>query len=61
MAKTAGGTDGMHMKPDRHPFSGNGKTPKPKMGRSAAAHPTAAGVAKAGESANAAMKGGIRK
>lgn len=42
---------------DKHPFQGNGKTPMPKMGKSAAAHKTAAGVVKAGGSANAAMKG----
>ena len=47
----------MHLDSGKHPFQGNGKTPKPKVGRGAGAHPTAAGVVKAGGSANAAMKG----
>jgi hypothetical protein len=42
---------------DRHPFQGNGKTPAPKLGKSAAAHPTAAGSVGKFKSANAAMKG----
>lgn len=50
------GKNPMHTS-DKHPFQGNGKTPTPKLGKSAAAHKTAGGVVKAGGSANAAMKG----
>lgn len=46
----------MHIS-DKHPFQGNGKTPTPKMGKSEAAHKTAAGAAKPFSSANASMKG----
>lgn len=57
MAKTIGGSDGNHMKPDKHPFTGGGgKTIKPKLAHGAGAHPTAAGSVGAGKSANAAMK-----
>ena len=47
----------MHLDAGKHPFQGNGKTPAPKTGKSAAAHKTAAGVVKPFGSANAAMKG----
>lgn len=54
--------DSMHLASGKHPFQGNGKTPKPALCRSGAAHPTAGGIAKAGESANSVMKGGgLRK
>ena len=33
MSKTIGGTDGLHFKPDSHPFQASGKTPKPKTAR----------------------------
>ncbi len=51
MPKTIGGTNGMHRVPEKTPF-----TPRPKMARSAGAHPTAAGSVGPGKSANAAMK-----
>lgn len=50
------GKNEMHMPNPKHPFQGNGKTPKPPMGKGAGGHATAAGVVKAGGSANAAMK-----
>ena len=56
MAKLIGGTDGMHLKPDSHPFQGNGKTPKPKLAKGAGAHPSAAGVAGNKQSANSQSK-----
>jgi hypothetical protein len=55
-AMKKGSKDPMHIS-DKHPFQGNGKTPAPKMGKSAAAHKTAAGVVKKGGSANSSMKG----
>ena len=54
--------DSMHLDSGKHPFQGNGRTPKPSLGKSGAAHPKAGGVVRAGESANAVMKGGgLRK
>ena len=53
--------DSMHLKGGRHPFQGNGVTPKPGMGKSGAAHPTAGGVVKAGGSANAEMRAKPKK
>lgn len=53
--KLIGGTDGMHIKPDSHPFQGNGRTPKPKTART-----TGVGEKPGGEgsmqSANAEMR-----
>ncbi len=57
MGKLIGGTNGMHMQPDSHPFqSGGGKNIRPKLGKSAAAHPTAAGNAGNKQSANSQSK-----
>ena len=54
--KTIGGTDGMHLKPDSHPFrGGGGRSLTPKT-----AHMTGIGQKPGGEgdkiSANASMK-----
>lgn len=46
----------MHLGSEKHPFQGNGRTPKPALCKSAAAHPTAGGVAGKFKSANAQMK-----
>lgn len=45
----------MHLDSGKHPFQGNGKTPKPKMGRTVGVGPNPGGQ---GDkiSANAAMK-----
>ena len=56
MSKTIGGTDGMHRKPDSHPFQGNGRTPKPKLARTTGVGPNPGGEGNK-ISANSAMKG----
>jgi hypothetical protein len=55
VARTIGGSDGMHLKPERHPFQSSGRTPKPKL-----AHTVGVGSNPGGSgdkiSANASMK-----
>lgn len=48
--------DPMHIS-EKHPFQKNGKTPKPALGRSGAAHPSPGGSVGKFRSANAQMKG----
>lgn len=55
--KTIGGTNGMHMAKERHPFTGGGgKTPRPKMARTVGVGPRPGGEGNK-ISANSAMKG----
>ena len=53
--KVGGGVDPMHLSNTAHPFQGNGRTPRPKMG-----HTVGVGANPGGSgdkiSANAAMK-----